>query len=237
MRSIGNLLISMQSQIPGKNVVWLYDLSVILTSSQHRSEVLTEHSNMASSSTEGGSLAVAGPSREGVSLTCGNIKPSNPTRKFQPPQRRRRNKAYSGERFGRSTSAHTSVFLEAIFSRNGRKIHKILRRIIQAWYRLESTAIIIIIIINYYYYYCLDGKRNNRNSTGWRYLCIQWRKVEFPVAHEKLKFRAQNAHAQLTNWPLKYSFWCKLAVAARSLVDSPKQYLILHRGKKEARKQ
>ena len=130
MRSIGNLLISMQWQIPGKNVVWLYDLSVILTSSQHRSEVLT---------------AVAGPSREGVSLTCGNIKPSNPTRKFQPPQRRRRNKANSGESFGRSTSAHTSVFLEAIFSRNGRKIYKILRRIIQAWYLLESTAIIIIV--------------------------------------------------------------------------------------------
>ena len=38
--------------------------------------------------------------------------------------------------------------------------------------------------------YCLDDKRNNRNSTGWCYLCIQWRKVEFPVAHRKLKFHA-----------------------------------------------
>ena len=44
--------------------MWLYDLSVILTSSQHRSETLTEHSNIASSSTEVGLLAVVGPSRE-----------------------------------------------------------------------------------------------------------------------------------------------------------------------------
>ena len=101
---------------------------------------------MASSSTEGGSLAVAGPSREGVTLTCGNTKLSNPTRKFQPPQQKRRNKAYLGENIGRSTSAHTSVFLEAIFSSKGRKIYKILRRIIQAWYLLELTAIIIIIV-------------------------------------------------------------------------------------------
>ena len=54
---------------------------------------------------------------------CGNTKPINPTRKFQPPQRRRRNKAYSGESIGRSTCPRTSVFLEAIFSR--RKICKI----------------------------------------------------------------------------------------------------------------
>ena len=146
---------------------------------------------MASSSTEGGSLAVAGPSREGVSLTCGNTKPRNPTRLSQPPQRRRRNKAYSGESIGRPTSAHTSVFLEAIFSRNGRKMYKISSK-------NNPSVIPFRVDCDYYYYYCLDGKRNNRNSTGLRYLCMQWWKVEFPVAHGKLKFRAQNAHAQLT---------------------------------------
>ena len=36
-----------------------------------------------------------------------------------------RNKAYSVESIGRPTSPRTSVFLEAIFSRNGRKINKI----------------------------------------------------------------------------------------------------------------
>ena len=40
-------------------------------------------------------------------------------------KRRRRNKAYSGESIGRPTSPHTSVFLGAIFSRDGRKIYKI----------------------------------------------------------------------------------------------------------------
>ena len=48
----------------------MWPFSVIMPSSQHRFGVLTEHSNMASSSAEVGSLAVAGPSREeGVSLT------------------------------------------------------------------------------------------------------------------------------------------------------------------------
>ena len=76
---------------------------------------------------------------------CGNTKPSNPTRMFQPPQRRRRNKAYSGESIGRPTSPHTSVFLEVIFSRNGRKIYKISSKNnpSPAWYFFKSTAIIV----------------------------------------------------------------------------------------------
>lgn len=115
--------------------------------------------------------------------------PSNPTRKFQPPQRRHRNKAYSRESISRPTSPRTSVFLEAIFSRNGRKICKI-----------SSKNNPRVVLFQVDYDYCLE--RNNRNSTGWHYLCIQWRKVEFRVAHGKLKFRAQNAHVQLTTQPL-----------------------------------
>ncbi|XP_029201818.1 uncharacterized protein LOC114966200 [Acropora millepora] len=42
---------------------------------------------------------------------CGNTKPSNPKRKFQPPQRRRTNKAYSGESIGRPTSPSSHLCL------------------------------------------------------------------------------------------------------------------------------
>ena len=64
---------------------------------------------------------------------------------FQPPQRRRRNKAYLGESINRPTSPHTFVFLEAIFSRNGRKIYKISSKSnsSSAWYFVTSTTIIV----------------------------------------------------------------------------------------------
>ena len=81
--------------------------------------------------------------------------PANPTRKFQQPQRRRRNKACSGESIGRPTSPCASVFLEAIFPRNGKKIYKI-----------SSKNNLSVVLFRVDCDYCLDGKRNNRNSTG-----------------------------------------------------------------------
>ena len=116
----------------------------------------------------------------------GNTKPSNPTRMFQPPQRRRRNKAYSGESVFRPTSPHTSVFLVAIFSRNGRKI-----------YTISSKNNPRVAPFQVDCDYCLDSKRNHRNSTGWRYLCTQWRKVEFPVAHGNVNFVPRTG---MLNW-------------------------------------
>ena len=56
---------------------------------------------------------------------------------------------------GRPTSPRTSVFLEAIFSRNGPKIYKI---------SSKNNPSVVPFQIDCDY--CLDGKRNNRNSTG-----------------------------------------------------------------------
>ena len=67
---------------------------------------------------------------------------SNATRKFQPPQRRRRNKVYSGESIGRPTSPRTS-FLKPFFGLTVEKYTKFLKRIIQTWYFFKSTTIIV----------------------------------------------------------------------------------------------
>ena len=47
------------------------------------------------------------------------------------------------------------VFLEAIFSRNGRKLYKI---------SSKNNPSVVLFQIDYDY--CFNGKRNNRNSTG-----------------------------------------------------------------------
>ena len=106
-------------------------------------------------------------------------------------ERRRRNKAYPRESIGRPTSARTSVFLEAICSRNGRKIYtKFRQRIIQAYYFFNSSAIIVSVA---------------KGTTGIRpddaLSAYNGGNLNFPWPTENLNFRTQHAHAQPTNFP------------------------------------
>ena len=109
-----------------------------------------------------------------------NAKPSNPTRKFQPPQRRRRNKTYSGESVGRPASPRTSVFLEAIFSRNGRKIYKISSK--------DNPSVVLFHID---YDYCLDAKETIGIRADDAISAYKGGKLNFPWPTENINFAAR----------------------------------------------
>ena len=108
---------------------------------------------------------------------CGNTKPSNPTRKFPPPQRRRRIKACSGDSIGRLTSPRTSVLKPFFRITVENLLTQILARIIQAWYYFKSRAIIVSMA---------------KETTGFRrddaISAYNGGKLNFPLPTENLNF-------------------------------------------------